>query len=76
MAQLPAGSERSASSRCYTQGEYLNGGETWVVKGSGAVTIVVFSLANRTRKAVGVHCNPGGCSVTMPPKEPVGAPIS
>ena len=56
---------------CYGEGAYLRGGEPFLLTRSGGVTIVVFTLADGSRRGVGVHCL-DGCGTVPPPKGPTG----
>jgi len=60
-----------AEVHCYGEGVYLRGEERFLLTRSGGVTIVVFTLADGSRRGVGVHCL-AGCSTASPPKGPNG----
>jgi hypothetical protein len=57
--------------RCYREGAYENRGEPYLVTRSGAIRVVVLTLTDGSRHAVGLNCV-GGCRPARPPAGPSG----
>jgi hypothetical protein len=64
-ANLHPGDKDVTAVECHREGQYLRNGSPEIQIRSGAVNIVVFTLSDGSRKAVGVFCGVR-CSPTSP----------
>jgi hypothetical protein len=57
--------------RCYAEGGYLQDGQPFLLTRTGSLVIVVFTLVDGSKRAVGVSCH-ADCRTVGPPNDSRG----